>query len=894
MTARSELAAGATGHGGEPVPAERRGWPWQGIALALLAANGAYLAAGGAAGDTGAWFLSNLLLHVAGGLALLPPSIAWWLRYRRRQPAWRRTRLDGGACLLLGAAAAGILLVLLGNRRPLRPLFWAHVALAVAGLAVLVAASAGSPRRLPRRGALAALLLPLLALALIRLLAAGGAGGATREFQATAPRTLAGEAMGGAAGPFYPSALSTRSGGLLPAREVAESGGCGRSGCHPAILAEWSASAHRYSGLDNPWYRRSYEEMRRTAGATAARWCGGCHTPALLASGLLDRPPAEIAETPAARAGVSCGACHAVARVKSTRGQADLELDRPLLHRLEVSPRPGARALHDLLVRIDPGPHRRIYSRFLAAGSAAELCSACHKAHMEGPLNGYRFQMVMDDYDPWQATSASGEGVTQSIYFPPPAGCVDCHMPGTAGAGTRRGGGEPDADGGAHPRSHSFAAANTALPALHHDTAQLGKVTAFLQASRIGLDLFAMSQGTAVYAPLDRLPAALRRGETTRLDIVVRNRGVGHFFPGGKYVGQDCWLEVLARDDRGRTIFWSGRTQPGGAVDPGAHFFGSLWVDLRGRPTRGYEVWHNHSEVYTQRLEPNAAALARFLVKVPADAGDRLTLIARLRYRKFRPDFTLWAFAGLPGGAPEVPIVTLAEKTLTLPVTGAGAPLPTMTRPVRVAADWERWNDYAYALANQGDFAAARPALATALALRPRDAEVWTTLANVDWAALDLPAARRDLDRAFALDAGLPRARVVQGMMELRAASYAESLVDLRAAAARFPRDADLLREIGHALLRSGDYRGAVAAFDESLAIDSENPAAHFMLVQAYRHLGDWRRAAEHLALFKRFHGQPSPAGDAYTERDPDAARERLPLHEHLSLPLADEALGGH
>src|SRR5258705_2868155 len=48
-------------------------------------------------------------------------------------------------------------------------------------------------------------------------------------------------------------------------------------------------------------------------------------------------------------------------------------------------------------------------------------------------------------------------------------------------------------DGGVH--SHRFAAANTAVPFVNHDTAQLEAVKAFLQDGQVTLDLFGLARG---------------------------------------------------------------------------------------------------------------------------------------------------------------------------------------------------------------------------------------------------------------------------------------------------------------------------------------------------------------------------------------------------------------
>ncbi len=50
----------------------------------------------------------------------------------------------------------------------------------------------------------------------------------------------------------------------------------------------------------------------------------------------------------------------------------------------------------------------------------------------------------------------------------------------------------------------------------------------------------------------------LQPGTTARVDVVVRTRKIGHFFPAGTVDAFDAWLELQAKDAEGRTIFWSG------------------------------------------------------------------------------------------------------------------------------------------------------------------------------------------------------------------------------------------------------------------------------------------------------------------------------------------------
>ena len=125
-------------------------------------------------------------------------------------------------------------------------------------------------------------------------------------------------------------------------------------------------------------------------------------------------------------------------------------------------------------------------------------------------------------------------------------------------------------------------------------------------------------------APLGRVQASVRRGDTVRVEVVVRTRKVGHFFPGGTVDAFDCWVELEARDNHGRIIFWSGEAADNGhgPVDPGAHFYRSLQLDAHGNPINKRNAWSTRATMYAHLIPPGAADTVHYRLKIPEDCGD--------------------------------------------------------------------------------------------------------------------------------------------------------------------------------------------------------------------------------------------------------------------------------
>jgi Flp pilus assembly protein TadD len=756
-----------------------------------------------------------------------------------------------------------------------------------------------------------------------------------------APESQAAEGDG-VNGLFFPSSVQTSHGGRIPSKFFMDSKACQR--CHPDIYEQWSSSAHRFSSFNNQWYRKSIEYMQDVIGVKPSRWCAGCHDPALLFSGMFDTPVRQLLDKPEAHAGLGCVMCHSVAGVKSTMGQGDFTLEYPAMAELAASPNKLVQALHDFLVHVNPETHRRTFLKPFVRNQTGDFCSSCHKVHLDTHVNSYRWVRGFDDYDNWQASGVSGLGA-RSFYYPEKSSnCADCHMPMLAShdAGNING----------QIHSHRFPAANTALPTVNNDPKQMDAVVKFLQNSILSLDIFGLSPAREIKAsdvssgaplsttfavgeegdlgaaagdvdaapltgPLDRVKAAVQPGETYRVDVVVRTRKIGHFFPGGTVDAFDVWLELQATDDSGRIIFWSGKVANDGKgpVDKGAHFYRSLQLDANGNPINKRNAWATRSLAYVRLIPPGAADTVHYRISVPQDVRGRINLKARLHYRKFAWWNTQFAFAGerapespaatkdfdnaswvftgdtskVSGqikGIPDVPIITLAESSASVTVDSN---VTEKSHALQVeSADWGRWNDYGIGLLLQGDLKGAVGAFTRATEADPKNPDGFVNIGRALVQEGDLDGARTALEKALRMSPELGRAHFFYSRVLRSEGRYDDALAHLRKVIAQYPEDRVVRNDAGRVLFLEKKYADAIREFQAVLAIDPEDVQAHYNLMLCYNGLGDRDRAEEHQKRYMRFKADESAQAITgnYRITHPEDNNERQSIHEHTSVLL--------
>jgi tetratricopeptide (TPR) repeat protein len=904
---------------------------YAGILLVLLLINTAYIAA--FASPT-VFYMGNVVLHLALGVALAI-MLPWFIR-----------RMPVAGSLFLIAALAGVFLAVRGNTTPHRWVLEGHIA--VAGLALL----AGLPYVLRHTGAgfrnayAACLVLLLVFPAATVLYRRSHPDAADRIRNPAIVPVSMNEEGGGPRSPFFPSSAKTNVGGIIPSNFFMDSEACGR--CHKDIYRQWKSSMHHFASFNNQFYRKSIEYMQSVVGTRPSKWCAGCHDHAVFFNGRFDRPIKEQIDTPEAQAGLSCTSCHAVTHVESSMGNASFTVEYPPLHELLSSKNKFIQAADYFMTYLNPAPHRHTFMKPFMREDVPEFCSACHKVHLDIPVNQYRWFRGFNDYDNWQASGVSGQGA-RSFYYPKKSqNCADCHMPMVASD-------DPgNISGQVH--SHRFPGANTAVPYANQDQTQLDATEKFLTSGFISVDIFAASpvndRGTAmvrrtgegpqamtgfavgeeaeqsgnavirdvgqVAAPIDHAGIQLEPGSTARLDVVVRTRKIGHFFPGGTVDAFDVWLELQGRDADGRVIFWSGAVQDGGKgpVEPGAHFYRAFQLDGDGNMIDKRNAWQARSVLYVRLIPPGAADVAHFRVRIPKDAKGPLQFTAKLNYRKFSHYYTQFAYAGQPkpnqdptllsnsfnsmqysfdphniphdvsgrikGRIPDLPIITVASAKASVPL-GRSAWTPVVRKE-----DRERWNDWGIGLLLQGDLKGAEYGFKKVTEAEPGYPDGWLNVARALIQEGETDAAKPFVEQALKINPKLGRIYFFKAMIEKADGKYDDALQSLNTTLSMYPRDRVTLNQAARILFLKRNYAEAIKYLDRVCDVDPEDLQMHYTRMLCLRGLGDTAGASREQALFQRFKAEESAQSITAKARllSPENNNERQQIHDHETVPL--------
>ncbi|VAW99281.1 hypothetical protein MNBD_GAMMA21-2720 [hydrothermal vent metagenome] len=596
--------------------------------------------------------------------------------------------------------------------------------------------------------------------------------------------------------------------------------------CHADIVEQWSKSAHRFASFNNPFYRKSVELTRDAAGKKKSQFCGGCHDPAIMLAGNMTKEIDPL--TPESQAGLTCLACHAIDRIHDRTGNGNYNIhDRTESPYIFAQSKKGLKKLvHDYILKAKPTAHKnRLLKPVFKKG---EYCLTCHKVNLDVQVNGYRWLRAQNEYDGWH-----NSGITHNnpmTWYEPETKrqCQDCHMPREEVVL-----GDVSAKDGS-VRSHRFIAANTALPYIRGDKETIARIVAFMQDKKLRVDIFALHRedGTIIMPVNNELPV-LYPGEVVQFDVVVRNQGVGHNFPGGTNDSNEGWIDFSASINN-KNVFQSGAVLADKTVDPGAHFYRAVLVDKNGLRINKRNGADIYTSIYANVIPPSNSDIARYQFKVPDDAeGREIKVNATLLWRKFDRFYTEFVFEGKE--VPDLPITTIASNHITLRV----AARDTGVEPKKkiIPEEWYRFNDYGIGLLRDSDTRGAIKAFEQVALVVPEKMDGWLNQARVLMKDGSLKKAEAMLRKASAAEPDQPRLAFFWGRLLEKSGRFDGAIQAYRRTLQTYPESRDTWARLGRTYWLDDQVEDSIRAYLEVLKIDPEHAQAFHQLSLAYKHL---------------------------------------------------------
>jgi tetratricopeptide (TPR) repeat protein len=407
------------------------------------------------------------------------------------------------------------------------------------------------------------------------------------------------------------------------------------------------------------------------------------------------------------------------------------------------------------------------------------------------------------------------------------------------------------------------------------------------------VDIFGIREGGGIdghlFAPLRPEVPKLKPGGRYLIEVVLRTLKLGHPFTQGTADSNEAWLDMKARSGQ-NVVGRSGALGQSREVDPWAHFLNIYMLDREGRRIDRRNPQDIFTPLYDHQIPPGAAQVAHYELVVPENQREPLTLEAKLQYRKFDTIYLNYILAkDYTNGAPfnitnDLPITTIASDTIAFPIDAlSSASLSTIGHQRSTIPEWQRWNDYGIGLllegnrgAEKGELIQAEQAFAQVEKLGFVDGPL--NLARVYLKEGRLDEAVTTLKRAANCDPPAPRWTVawLNGLVDKQNGFLDQAIADFRSIledhypeldqrSFDFSKDYEVINELGQTLLerakgeRANPARQkefleqALAQFQKTLTLDSENLTAHYNLALIYSQLGDEAKAANHRQQHDKF-----------------------------------------
>ena len=636
----------------------------------------------------------------------------------------------------------------------------------------------------------------------------------------TLPRTA--DAEGGVPdlGPFQPR-LPTSAGAFGPslARYGGDTGALTEvevcAACHEDVAASWARSAHARSSFDNPWYRASIDAFREARGNSASRFCGGCHDPALVSTGALDEPVRPDDES--AHVGVVCLVCHSTQR---TTGDGNASMEVLVRDPLIPDPADDAQVAAHVARMTPPSLWQ------------PQLCGSCHRSFVGGDIDSPHHIAGIDDIGAWKASAYAGSHARRLEPAVEEATCAGCHMPMVDA---------PRGDMAADDNGIRF----HGVPGAHHPMASRSTeqrtATESMLKEAATADIARVQVNGAWHSPdeLDSLPAG-----DVAIDVVVRNVGAGHRFPGGTRDLQDTWLEVRVLEGKSRdeSVVLQAGTRYAIEDDATAFRLRAVVLGEDGAPESMHRVDRFRAPAFDRTIAPRDALVVRYRGSLDRPVATPIFEV-RLRHRRHDRAFQKFACSSqrTPRGRAFDRFTASAVRSPVLqrPILDACAPEPIVDiARIRVGPQsqsprdrWSRLYDLALGLSHevQERLDDVRPVLAEARAWVPADDSFAAAMLDVLGGSVAARQGRvqealRLADRAQRVAGEHPAIDRVRGEAHAQVWQWGEAAKAFASVAEGAPGDVASWRDLARARGSVGDDRGALDAARIGLLLGPRDP----------------------------------------------------------------------
>ena len=382
--------------------------------------------------------------------------------------------------------------------------------------------------------------------------------------------------------------------------------------CHPKHLTQWKQSLHAMAHFE-PVYDFYFIKASQDSDKKLETFCASCHTPIAVLNKNIPFPhplkgPGDTKVNDIENDGVQCDFCHLISGVKELKNSG-----------YEMTPS-----------RTKFGPYKDSETKFHETAyselhKSSDICGTCH--NVDHPVNGIVLEAT---YTEWKNGPYAKEGVT----------CQDCHMtsgltkteimPGKAAiTGKNRD----------HVSEHYFVGPNL-IYASDPGNEKIKELSQKLLRSAANIEIGEMN---------------LSKGGIN-VEVLVTNKGAGHYIPTGVTEIREVWIELTAQDEAGNEFFHTGKLDSEGNIEKGSVIYFVDVIDETGTSTT--QFWNTVKKVSDKRIPPKETVTESIFVPLNNMTG-KIKIEVALNYRSVSPRGL--AEVGVPPGTVIVPVFEMTS-----------------------------------------------------------------------------------------------------------------------------------------------------------------------------------------------------------------------------------------